>query len=81
MFAHGALRESWRIRRDGALVWADGSAFDPPAALQNPFGFAGAEALATLLFCGEQAGAMQELLRGAGAQVTLPARAFRIGLW
>ncbi|MBR0655616.1 urease accessory protein UreD [Plastoroseomonas arctica] len=80
-FTRGALRDSWRIRRDGVLVWADGVAVDPPRALGNRFGFAGAESLATLLFCGDEAPAMQALLREAGAQVTLPTRGLVVARW
>lgn len=51
-FTNGSLRDSWRVRRSGRLVWADSLRLDGDivAALDNPFAFAGARALATA-FC------------------------------
>jgi urease accessory protein len=51
----GLLFESWRLRRGGALLWADALRLegDVAAALDAPFGFGGAEAMATLIFAGE----------------------------
>ncbi|CAH0155597.1 urease accessory protein UreD [Roseomonas sp. CECT 9278] len=47
----GAVQESWRLRRGGSLVWADGLALggDLSTRLDDRFGFAGAEAMACLL--------------------------------
>jgi urease accessory protein len=47
----GSLLDTWRLRRDGRLVWADGTALDEALRerLESPFGFAGAEACATLV--------------------------------
>jgi urease accessory protein len=51
----GMLFDSWRLLRDGAPLWADALRLegDLAAALDAPFGFGGAEAMATLVFAGE----------------------------
>jgi urease accessory protein len=75
----GMLHESWRIRRAGRLVWADAVRLDGDvAALRRaPFGFGDATACATLVYAGEDAGALVEPARawlanaGHGAGVTL----------
>ncbi len=71
-FTRGSLRDSWRIRRDGRLLWADGIALEGDAALTNPFGFGGAEAMAMLLLVDEDAAALLPALREAGCPATLP---------
>lgn len=45
------------MRRDGALVWSDAQALDGDiaATLAAPFGFAGADALATAIYVGADA--------------------------
>ncbi|MES2711418.1 MAG: urease accessory protein UreD [Pseudomonadota bacterium] len=80
-FTHGALLDGWRIRRDDILAWADGLAFEPPAVLADPFGFAGAEALATLVFCADGAAALLDPLRATGALATLPAKGLLVARW
>ncbi len=64
-FAGGSVRDSWRVRRDGALLWADGLALEHPAALEARFGFAGAEAFGTVLLAGRMAEALRDPLRAA----------------
>jgi len=70
----GSLLDAWRVRRAGALVWADGLELGEAMAdrLASPFGFAGAEAAATLLLAVEAplAGA-RDALREDGAAATL----------
>jgi urease accessory protein len=53
----GLLRESWRLRRDGRLVWADALRLDHdiPARLDAAAGFGGAEAVATAAYLGADA--------------------------
>jgi len=81
VFARGTLHDQWRIRRDGVLVWADGLDFEAPAALENPFGFDGAEALGTLILAGESASAMLDALREAGAAATMPTKRLLVARW
>jgi urease accessory protein len=53
----GLLHDSWRIRRGGRLVWADGLHFDGDLRLLRtaPFGFGTAVACCTLLYVAEDA--------------------------
>ncbi len=57
LLTHGGLYDGWQVRRGGKLVWADALALDGDigARLRSPFGFAGAEALATALYVGDDA--------------------------
>jgi urease accessory protein len=68
----GTLRDAWRIRRDGRLVYADALAVDgnPAAALDRPGLGRGARAVATLLFVAPAAASLIDPLRAAlaGAQ-------------
>ena len=54
---HGQLLDSWAVRRDTRLIWADRLRLDGDirAALDRPFGFAGAVGLTTLLHAGPAA--------------------------
>ncbi|WP_255568700.1 urease accessory protein UreD [Neoroseomonas alba] len=70
----GSLFDSWRVRRGGRLLWADGLALaeDIRARLDHPFGFAGAEAMATLLLADEAPlEPLREALREAGHVATI----------
>ncbi|HEY4253475.1 MAG TPA: urease accessory protein UreD [Roseomonas sp.] len=80
-FTHGLYRDAWRIRRDGRLLWADGIALEDPAALRDPFGFGGAEAMATLLLAADDAAALLPALRDAGCPVTLPRPGLLLARW
>lgn len=53
----GRLYDAWHISRGDTLRWTDALALegDIGARLQSPFGFAGAEALATALYVGDDA--------------------------
>lgn len=53
----GQLLDSWAVRREGRLVWADRLRLDGDirAALDRPFGFDGAVGMATLLHAGPRA--------------------------
>ncbi|HLZ66819.1 MAG TPA: urease accessory protein UreD [Aliidongia sp.] len=55
--AHGQLHDSWAIRHDDRLVWADRLRLDGDirAALDRPFGFAGAAGMTTLVHAGPDA--------------------------
>ncbi|WP_437372321.1 urease accessory protein UreD [Inquilinus limosus] len=68
----GGLRDAWRIRRDGRLVYADALAVDgdPAAALDRPGLGRGARAVATLLYAAPAAEELVDALRAAlaGAQ-------------
>lgn len=65
VFAHGLIHDSWRIRRDGRLIWADGLhvAGGVAGVAAAPFGFAGARAMATLIHVGPGAGGLLPLAR------------------
>lgn len=73
-FRTGLLHDSWRIRRNGRLVWADAMHLhgDIGGLLNAPFGFGEATACATLLYVGDDAGQhlerVREVLAGAGVQ-------------
>jgi urease accessory protein len=72
----GRVFESWRVRQAGRLVWADALSLehDITARLDNPFAFAGARALATLIYVGEAAEALlpraRALAEGAASLVS-----------
>lgn len=71
--AHGeraidaTLRDRWRVRRDGRLVYADGLALGPglAGALDRPAVLAGGRAMATVLLLAPDAEARVEPLRAA----------------
>jgi urease accessory protein len=80
----GSLLDAWRIRRDGALVWADGLALaeDLPARLASPFGLAGAEAAATLLLAAPAPLAgLRDALREAGMAATILRPGLMLARW
>lgn len=71
----GSLLDAWRLRRGGALLWADGLALGEELRqrLDDPFGFAGAEACATLLVASDAPlQAARDAARESGAAATLP---------
>lgn len=53
-YGSGRIHDSWRIRRDGRLLWADALHLEGDVAEQmaRPFGFGAAEASATLVYVG-----------------------------
>ena len=65
----GHLYDSWRVYRNGSLVWADALHMDGAldATLSNPYTFDGAVACATLLFCADDAA---DILEGARTLLT-----------
>ncbi len=65
-FGRGLFCESWRVRRDGRLVWADGLRLDGDVAgtLDRPAAFAGAAALASMIYAGGDAAARLAAARG-----------------
>ena len=62
----GALRDRWSVRQGERLLWADALRLDGDLAtsLQSPFGFAGARAVAALLYVAEDAQSWLEPARG-----------------
>lgn len=56
-FRHGKLRDRWRVRVDGRLVWTDTLQLESAigARLDTPAAFAGAVAFATVVYVGEDA--------------------------
>jgi urease accessory protein len=64
-FRAGSLHDSWRIRRDGRLVWADAMRLegDISGLRRAPFGFGDAVGCATMLYAAPDAGAVLEPVR------------------
>ena len=67
MFTRGLLHDSWRIRRDGKLVWADALRLDGDIGplVRNPHAFDGAAAVATVVYCGVDASGYLDRARAA----------------
>ena len=63
----GMVFDRWRLHGPEGLLWADALDLPDPGRLASPFGFAGAEALATLLLVAPGAEAHRDLLRGMPA--------------
>ncbi len=65
----GTVRDAIEVRRGGRLIWAD--AFDlrdVPARLDHAAGLAGAQALASLIYVGDDAASLVESVRDLQAQ-------------
>jgi urease accessory protein len=64
-FATGALQDAWRLHAGGGLLWAETTRLDGDilARLDDPIGFAGAGAAATLLYAGPDAAELQPALQ------------------
>lgn len=69
VLTHGLVRETWEVRRDGRLTWADALHLD--GALRRPLdaaaGFAGAVAAATLVLAGAGPQDLRDALRALHA--------------
>jgi urease accessory protein len=80
----GRLLDSWRLRREGRLLWADALALEDGWAerLASPFGFGGAEAMATLVLLGDgPLEAARDALRETGIAATLPRPGLLVLRW
>jgi urease accessory protein len=69
MMVSGSVRDAIEVRRGGRLIWAD--AFDlrdAPARLDHAAGLAGAQALASLIYVGDDAANLVEPVRDLQAQ-------------
>ncbi len=62
VFAHGALRDRWRITRGGRLLWVDSLRLDP-SVIDQRFTLHGAGAMATLVLAMPDALAHRDLAR------------------
>jgi urease accessory protein len=74
-FARGALRDAWRVRRGGALVWADALHLADPAGAHTPFRLGTANALATILLAAPEADSLRARARDlseGGATLVAP---------
>lgn len=71
----GHYLDRWRVEREGRVVWRDAVGWngDPAAALGHPAGFAGAGAMATVIFAGP--GAVQHLVGARAALEDVRSRA------
>lgn len=67
VFTNGLLHDAWRIRRDGALIWADGLHMngDIGAVLSDAYAFDSAAAVATIVYAGADAADKLEFAREA----------------
>jgi urease accessory protein len=83
----GLVRDRWRIHGPDGLLWADALALEGAIGeqLAAPFGFAGAEALATLLLAGGDAATGRDLLRSlpvvAPGGATIPRPGLLLARW
>jgi urease accessory protein len=82
-FARGGVLDSWRVRRDGRLVWADALRLNNPAAeAASRFTLDGANSLATLLLAAPGAVRHRDLLRDAsGGSASLVAPGLLVARW
>lgn len=81
-FRRGALRDTWRVRRGGALVWADALHLADPAGARSPFRLGTANALATILLAAPEAESLRPRARElAGGGATLPAPGLLLLRW
>lgn len=82
-FRQGLLRDRWRIEGPDGLLWTDALelAGDFAPLMESPFGFAGAEAMATLLLAAPEAATLRDMLREAGAAATLPRPGLLLARW
>jgi urease accessory protein len=74
-FARGALRDTWRVRRGGALAWADALHLADPADAGTPFRLGAANALATILLAAPEAESLRTRARDlseGGATLVAP---------
>jgi urease accessory protein len=88
---HGSLFDAWRLHGPDGLLWADALELkgDIGDRIAAPFGFAGAEALGTLLLAGADAVVARDLLRGlsetvpggATAAATIPRPGLLLARW
>lgn len=64
-FAEGSFFDRWDILRDGRLTWCDALAIsgDMAMARRSPWGFAGAEAIATVLYVADDAPDLRDRAR------------------
>lgn len=76
VYSHGLIHDSWRIRRDGRLIWADALHVDGDFAQIGaaPFSFGSARAVATLVYAGADATdhlhLARDLMEGPGSGAT-----------
>jgi len=74
-FRRGTLRDAWRVRRGGALLWADALHLADPGAARTPFRLGAANALATILIAAPEAEALRPRARDlseGGATLVAP---------
>ncbi len=66
-FDAGSFRDTWQLEVDGRLVWMDRFGFEGKASIaqsrRDPFGLAGAEAFATVVYAAPDAHRVVDLLR------------------
>ncbi len=80
----GALLDRWRMRREGGLLWAEGLALGEDLAERRaaPFGFGGAEAMATLLLAlPGPVEPLRDALRATGVAATAARPGLLVARW
>ncbi|PCD02096.1 Urease accessory protein UreD [Sphingomonas spermidinifaciens] len=75
-YSGGLIHDGWRIRRGGALVWADALRIEGALDRTQPYGLGDAGALATLVYAGPEAEAQLDLARGLAEPALGGATAF-----
>lgn len=81
-FEAGAFSDTWKLTLDGRLVWCDRTGFEHAGILsakQNAFGLDGAQAFATVLYVGEDAVKVVDLVRASGMEDRASALGIRMG--
>jgi urease accessory protein len=80
-YVSGSLHDAWRIRRGGALIWADALhlAGDLEALRRSPFGLERSVACSSVLYVGADARCLLDLVRSILAAHRLPSAATSFG--
>ena len=81
IFTHGYLHDAWQVRIDGKLVWEDALrlAEDVPARIGAAAGLGGMNAMASVLYVGDDADKLLEQARALADQPALRGAVTRIG--
>ena len=81
-FELGAFSDTWKLTLGDRLVWCDRTGFEGAGILKakgNTFGLDGAQAFATVLYVGDDAAKVVDLIRAGGIEDRAAAMGIRIG--
>lgn len=82
-FEAGAFSDTWKLTLGDRLVWCDRTGFEGEGisrAKDNRFGLDGAQAFATVLYVGEDAEKVVELIRASGIETQASEHGVRMGV-